>query len=179
MTILRILCAWDEDGAILRQPAQRVVTFDENLHALLDNMLETMRDAPGVGLAAPQVGIGKRITVVEYPDDDEEPESTLRVYELINPEIIKQRGKEMGEEGCLSLPGLAADVERADFVLVRAQDRHGKEIRIKAFDWLARIFQHEIDHLLGTLMTDRATQIYRLRKNDEGELEAIPMEEGM
>ncbi len=177
MTILRILSAWDEDGAVLRQPAQRVVTFDATLHTLLDNMLETMRDAPGVGLAAPQVGISKRITVVEYPDDDEDPENTLRVYELINPEIIKQRGKEMGEEGCLSLPGLVADVERADFVLVRAQDRHGKEIRIKAFDWLARIFQHEIDHLHGTLMTDRAVQVYRLRKNEEGEMEAIPVEE--
>ncbi len=177
MTILRIVSAWDEDGAILRQPGQRVVTFDATLHTLLDNMLETMREAPGVGLAAPQVGIGKRITVVEYPDDEDDPENTLRVYELINPEIIKQRGKEMGEEGCLSLPGLVADVERADFVLVRAQDRHGKEIRIKAFDWLARIFQHEIDHLHGTLMTDRAVQVYRLRKNEEGEMEAIPVEE--
>jgi peptide deformylase len=139
-------------------------------------MLETMRDAPGVGLAAPQVGIGKRITVIEFPEDADDPENTLRLYELINPEIIKKRGKVMGEEGCLSLPGLAADVERAEFVLVRAQDRHGKEIRIKAYDWLARIFQHEIDHLHGTLMTDRATQIYRLRKNEEGEMEAVPVE---
>ncbi len=176
MTILRIVTLWDDDGAVLHQPGQRVRTFDSDLHELLDNMVETMRDAPGVGLAAPQVGLSKRITVVEYPEDEEDPENTLRVYELINPEIIKQRGKVMGEEGCLSLPGLAADVERAEFVLVRAQDRHGQEIRIKAFDWLARIFQHEIDHLQGTLMTDRATQVYHLRKNDEGEMEAIPVE---
>ena len=179
MTILRIVSAWDEDGAVLRQPAQRVVTFDATLHTLLDNMLETMRHAPGVGLAAPQVGISKRITVVEYPDDEEDPENTLRVYELINPEMLKQRGKEMGEEGCLSLPGLAADVERADFVLVRAQDRHGAETRIKAYDWLARIFQHEIDHLHGVLMTDRAAQVYRLRKNEAGEVEAVPVEEAV
>lgn len=176
MAILRIVTPWDDDGAVLKQPAQRVRVFDEDLHELLDDMIETMRDAPGVGLAAPQVGIGKRITVIEYPEDEDDPENTLRVYELINPEIIKKRGKVMGEEGCLSLPGLAADVERADFVLVRAQDRHGKEVRIKAYDWLARIFQHEIDHLYGTLMTDRASQLYRLRKNEDGEMEAVPVE---
>ena len=102
MTILRILSAWDEDGPVLRQPAQRVVTFDATLHTLLDNMLETMRDAPGVGLAAPQVGISKRITVVEYPDDDEDPENTLRVYELINPEIIKHKGSKRSLYGHLS-----------------------------------------------------------------------------
>lgn len=176
MTILRIVTPWDDDGAVLKEAAQRVRAFDADLHTLLDDMLETMRDAPGVGLAAPQVGISKRITVVEYPEDEDDPENTLRVYELINPEIIKRRGKAMGEEGCLSLPGLAADVERSDFVLVRAQDRHGQEIRIKAYDWLARIFQHEIDHLHGTLMTERATHLYRLRKNEEGEVEYVPLE---
>ncbi len=139
-------------------------------------MLETMHAAPGVGLAAPQVGVSRRVTVIEYPEDDEDPESPTRVYELVNPEIIKRKGEEIAQEGCLSIPGIAADVERATYILVRAQDRNGSEIRIKAYDWLARIFQHEIDHLLGVLMTDKAEQIYRLRENEEGLFEAIPLE---
>ena len=80
-------------------------------------------------------------------------------------------------EGCLSIPGLAADVDRATFVLVKAQDRQGKEVRIKAYDWLARVFLHEIDHLHGVLMTDKATQVYKLVKNSEGDVEAVPLEQ--
>ncbi len=179
MTVLRIVAAGDTDDAVLYQPAVRVREFGPELHSLLDDMVETMRVAPGVGLAAPQVGIGRRIVVIEYPTDEERPEETLSVYELINPEIIKSKGSEMGQEGCLSLPGLAADVERASYVLVRAQDRHGKEVRFKAYDWLARIFQHEIDHLHGVMMTDRASQLYRLQKNEEGEIEAIPIEQAL
>ena len=101
----------------------------------------------------------------------------MRVFELVNPEIIKTKGTEVGQEGCLSLPGLAADVERATQVIVRAQDRNGKEMRYKTFDWLARIFQHEIDHVYGVLMTDKALQLYRLQRNAEGDVEAIPIEE--
>ena len=179
MALLRIVNAGDQDDAVLYQTATRVREFGPELHRLLDNMVETMRAAPGVGLAAPQVGIGQRIVVVEYPMDEEDPESTLQVFELINPEIIKTKGAEVAQEGCLSLPGLAADVDRATFVLVRAQDRQGKEVRYKAYDWLARIFQHEIDHLHGVLMTDKAQQVYRLRKNAEGELEAVPIEEAL
>ena len=176
MAILEIVTAGAPNDAVLRRRAERVREFNPALHRLLDNMLETMRDASGVGLAAPQVGISKRITVVEYPEDEDDPENTMRIYELINPEIIRAKGAEMGQEGCLSLPGLAADVERATYVLVRAQDREGKEFRIKAYGWLARIFQHEIDHLHGVLMTDRAEQVYRLRETDDGEIEAIPIE---
>ena len=117
--------------------------------------------------------------MVEYPDDEDDPENTLRVYELINPEIIKQKGAEEGQEGCLSIPGIAADVERSTYVLLKAQDRHGKEFRLKAYDWLARILQHEIDHLHGVLMTDKAAKLYRLVKNKDGEVEAIPLEEKM
>jgi peptide deformylase len=87
------------------------------------------------------------------------------------------KGLDVGQEGCLSIPGLAADVERPTFVLVKAQDRNGKEIRIKAYDWLARIFLHEIDHLHGVLMTDKATKLYKLVKNKEGEVEAVPLEQ--
>ena len=130
-------------------PAARVRSFGPELHKLLDDMVETMRVAPGVGLAAPQVGVNLRAAVIEYPEDEDDPDNTKRVYELINPEVIKSKGSDSGQEGCLSIPGLAADVDRATYVLLKAQDRHGKEIRIKAYDWLARIFLHEIDHLHG------------------------------
>jgi peptide deformylase len=179
MTELRIVKVGDADDRILTRPAARVRTFGPALHRLLDQMLATMREAPGVGLAGPQVGVDQRITVIEYPEDEERPEETMRTYELINPEILKTKGSENGQEGCLSLPGLAADVERATYVLVRAQDRHGKEFRLKAYDWLARILQHEIDHLQGVLMTDKAKQLYRLREKEDGTYEAIPIDEAV
>ena len=177
MSILNIVTISDVQNDVLFRPAARVRSFNPELHKLLDDMLETMRAAPGVGLAAPQVGINLRATVIEYPEDEDDPDNTKRVYELINPELIKSKGSDNGQEGCLSIPGLAADVDRATYVLIKAQDRHGKEIRIKAYDWLARIFLHEIDHLHGVLMTDKATQIYKLVNNKEGELEAVPLAE--
>ncbi len=177
MALLKIVKVGTPEEKILSQPTQRVRTFDPTLHKLLDDMVETMRDAQGVGLAAPQIGLRKRISVVEYPDDLENPEKTMRRYELINPKILKSKGKEIGQEGCLSIPGYAADVERPTFVTVRFQDRHGKEVRLKAYDWLARIIQHEIDHLDGKLMLEKAVQLYRLVENDDGELEAVPIEE--
>ena len=177
MTKLRILTVWEEDGEVLRQPAKRVRTFDTRLNQLLENMIETMREGQGVGLAAPQVGLDQRILVIEYPEDTERPEETMQRYEMINPEIVKAKGSEIAQEGCLSLPGLAADVERATYVLVKAQDRNGKEQRIKVYDWLARIFQHEIDHLSGVLMIDRAEQVYKVIEQEDGEVELVPMEE--
>jgi peptide deformylase len=139
-------------------------------------MIETMREGQGVGLAAPQVGLDQRIFVIEYPEDTERPEETMQRYEMINPEIVKAKGSEVGQEGCLSLPGLAADVDRATYVLVKAQDRNGKSQRIKAHDWLARIFQHEIDHLNGVLMIDRAEQVYKVVENEDGDAELVPVE---
>ncbi len=177
LNLLNIVKVGEAHDQILTKPATRVREFGPTLHKLLDDMLATVREAPGVGLAAPQVGIDLRATVIEYPDDEENPETTMRVYELLNPEIIKAKGSEVGQEGCLSIPGIAADVDRATFVLVRAQDRYGKEFRIKVYDWLARIFQHEIDHLQGVLMTDKATQLYRLRQLPDGTYEAVPIEE--
>jgi peptide deformylase len=177
MALLEIVTVGDANDEVLFKPASRVRDFGPALHKLLDDMLETMRVAPGVGLAAPQVGIGLRVAVVEYPEDEEDPDNTRRVYEIINPEVVKHKGSESGQEGCLSIPGLAADVDRPTYVLLKAQDRSGKEIRIKAYDWLARIFLHEIDHLHGVLMTDKATQIYKLVKNSEGELETVPLEQ--
>jgi peptide deformylase len=179
MATLPIVTAGDPGDEVLHKPAARVRDFGPALHQLLDDMAATMREAPGVGLAAPQVGVAQRVAVVEYPEDDEKEDSPLRLYELVNPEIIKSKGEEAAQEGCLSLPGLAADVKRATHVIVRAQDRHGNEVRIKAYNWLARIFQHEIDHLQGVLMTDRAEQVFRLVKQPNGEIEAIPVEQAL
>lgn len=177
MPKLRILTIWDEDGERLRRPARRVRTFDRRLHQLLENMVETMRSGKGVGLAAPQVGLNQRIFVIEFPEDEERPEETMRRYELINPELVKAKGSEIAHEACLSLPGLAAEVDRATYVLVKAQDRHGKTLRIKAYDWLARIFQHEIDHLGGVLMIDVAEQVYKVVEVENGEPELVPVTE--
>lgn len=177
MSDLRIVFAGDRDDSVLHQPAARVREFGPGLHRLLDQMVETLRSASGVGLAAPQIGLSQRIAVIEYPDDEERPEETKRIYELINPEIIKAKGSEVAQEGCLSIPGLAADVDRATQLIVRAQDRNGNEVRYKVYDWLARIFQHEIDHLHGVMMTDRASQVYKLVKNADGEIEAVPIGE--
>lgn len=177
MAVLEIVRIGEPNSGILYRPVTRVRDFGPKLHTLLDNMLETIHTVPGVGIAAPQVGVDLRATVIEYPDDEEYPENTMRVYELINPEIIKAKGNELGQEGCLSIPGLAVDVERATYILIRAQDRHGKEFRLKAFDWLARIIQHEIDHLHGVLMTDNAQQLYRVIQLEDGTAEAEPIEE--
>lgn len=176
MAILRIVKTGDTDEEILYRPAARVRDFGPRLHRLLDDMLETVRDAPGVGIAGPQVGADLRVTVIECPEDPDKPDENVLLYELINPEVIKTKGSEEGQEGCLSLPGLMADVDRATYVLVRAQDRHGKEFRLKAYDWLARVIQHEIDHLQGVMMTDRAKQLYRLHQLEDGSVEAIPIE---
>lgn len=177
MALLDIVPVGRPESKILYQSATRVRNFGPDLHALLDNMLETMREAPGVGLAAPQVGVDLRASVIEYPDDEDDLENSMRVYELINPEIIRAKGAEVGQEGCLSIPGLLADVDRATYILIRAQDRYGKEFRLKAYDWLARVIQHEVDHLHGIIMTDKAEQLYKVVENEEGEYEAVPIEE--
>ena len=181
MAVLSLIKVGDRNDAILYKPVTRVRDFGPKLHKLLDDMLETMRAAPGTGLAAPQVGVELRALVIDCPEDPEKPDENVQTYELINPEILKAKGKEEEQEGCLSLPGLVADVDRATQVLVRAQDRHGREFRLKAYDWLARIVQHEIDHLQGVLMTDRCSQLYKVvekGKNEKGEMEyeAIPIE---
>lgn len=176
MPALDIVRIGDKNDAILRQPTQRVKTFGPQLHKLLDDMVTTMRSAEGVGLAAPQIGISQRITVVEYPDDEDDPENTMQRYELINPKILKSKGYDTANEGCLSIPGLSAEVARATQITIRAQDRNGQEFRLKAFDWLARILQHEIDHLEGTTMLDHAEQVFKVQENEEGEVELIPIE---
>ena len=150
---------------VLRRKAHAVETFDKNLKTLIDDMVETMRDAPGVGLAAPQIGLSDRLIVVEYyehDEDEENEEAPKKVWAVLNPEIVKaSEEKMMGVEGCLSIPGLVGEVERHAAIQVKGLNKHGKPIKIKAEGWLARIFQHEIDHLNGVLFPDRATRVWR------------------
>jgi peptide deformylase len=152
----------------LRKKATKVRSVTPSVQTLADDMVETMRAAPGVGLAAPQVDASQRVIVVEYADGNEEmdvEETPPKLFIVINPEITRRsRETLMGTEGCLSLPGLMGDVERHEWVTVKGLDRHGKSFKKKARGWLARIFQHEIDHLDGILFIDRATEIYRVEE---------------
>ena len=156
---------------MLRRKAPPVVTFDDNLHRLIDDMVETMREAPGVGLAANQVNLLQRVLVVEYGEaDDENMENKppKKLYTLVNPEISRASVEtEVASEGCLSIPGLVGDVERSTSVTLKAQTKRGQPVKIKAEGWLARIFQHEIDHLNGVLFIDRAEKVYQLQEEDE------------
>ncbi len=149
---------------VLRKKARKVSEFNTDLQKLVDDMVETMHKAPGVGLAAPQVGVSLRVIVVEYGDNREEG-TPPKLYTVINPEISRG-SQEMvsGTEGCLSVPGFAGEVERMESITVKGQNRFGQPMRIKAKDWLARIFQHEIDHLDGILFTDRAKNVYRVEE---------------
>jgi peptide deformylase len=157
---------------ILRRKAHKVTTFDRDLQTLIDDMIETMRVAPGVGLAAPQVDVSLRVIVVEYGDEDEEHPSPKKLYALVNPEISSHSAETVtGVEGCLSIPNLEGEVERYEKVVVKALDRHGHAVKIRADGWLARIFQHEIDHLDGVLYTDRATRVWMPAEQTE---EAVP-----
>ncbi len=147
---------------ILRRKARKVTDFGPELQTLIDDMVETMREAPGVGLAAPQIDIPSRVIVVEYGSDEDE-EVPPKLYAVVNPEITRfAKESEIGTEGCLSIPGIVGDVDRSLSVTVKGLNRHGKPMRIKAHGWLARIFQHEVDHLDGVLFTDRAEKVWKL-----------------
>ena len=160
---------------VLRRKARPVSKFDSDLQALIDDMIETMRDAPGVGLAAPQVGIGERLIVIEYAeppeDEDEQEERKPRLFVLANPEIVKtSEEKVLGVEGCLSIPGLVGEVERYAMVQVKGLNRRGQPMKVKAEGWLARIFQHEIDHVNGVVFPDRATRVWKPEPDEEQDL---------
>ncbi len=149
------------NNPILRQKAKKVHRFDPSLLKLVDDMFETMHNANGVGLAAPQIGMSIRVFVAEYED---------RKVAVFNPEIVKAEGEALGTEGCLSIPGYVGDnIRRATKILVKGQDVHGKSIRINAEGWFARILQHEIDHLDGILFTDRLDRPEDLRELPPGE----------
>ena len=152
---------------VLRKKARNVNGFGKELQSLIDDMIETMRAAPGVGLAAPQVDVSLRVIVVEYaePVDEGETPEPAKLYAVVNPEIVRQSDQLVtGTEGCLSIPGLVGDVERPEAVTVRGLNRHGSTMRIKADGWLARIFQHEIDHLNGVLFTDLTENVWILEE---------------
>jgi peptide deformylase len=143
---------------VLRQRAIKITHFDQALSNLADDMVETMHEASGVGLAAPQIGVSRQIIVVEMPQDDDYPHPGER-WVLCNPEIVKaNRETEVGQEGCLSVAGYIGMVERPTEVLIRGQDIRGRKVRLKAEGYIARVFQHEIDHLHGTLYVDKAVE---------------------
>ena len=142
---------------VLETPATTVTEFDDELRKLVDDMFETMYEAHGVGLAAPQIGVSKRLTVIDV-SFKEDPEGKIV---LINPEIISQEGKQTGSEGCLSLPEFRADVTRAMKCRVRAKDASGKTIEVSGEELLARALQHEIDHLNGKLFISRISALKR------------------
>ena len=150
MVIRHILTA---EEPILRERAKKVTQFDASLHRLLDDMRETMRDAPGIGLAANQVGVGLRVAVIELED---------KVTELVNPQIVRSSGEIIDWEGCLSIPGFLAEVARHAKVTVKAKDRYGKEFRVKGEELFARALQHEIDHLNGVLYIDHLESLEEL-----------------
>jgi len=160
---------------VLKRKAHTVSKFDKNLHTLLEDMVETMREAPGVGLAAPQIGLSERVIVIEYferEEDEEVEDAPKKVWAMVNPEIVKASEETLvGVEGCLSIPGLVGEVERHAEVLVKGMNRHGKPMRVKAKGWLARIFQHEIDHLNGVLFTERAVRVWQPQQEAEQEQE--------
>lgn len=165
MAILEIVTT---PAPVLRRKARKITNFDKDLQAVIENMVETMRKAPGVGLAAPQVNISERLIVVEYGENEEEDEDApKKLYVLVNPEIVDKSSEMVeGIEACLSIPMLAGEVERHSQILIKGQNRHGKPVKLKAKGWLARIFQHEIDHLDGILFTDRASRIWRPREDE-------------
>ena len=141
----------------LRTRAEPVETVDDELRRLVDDMLETMYAAPGIGLAATQVDVHKRVLVLDISDTKDEPHC------FINPEILERNGVTFGEEGCLSVPGITDSVERAEQIRVRALDRSGESFEMDAEGLLAICIQHEIDHLDGTLFVDYLSPLKRQR----------------
>ena len=164
---------------VLHEPSRHVRRVDESVRELIDDMLETMREANGIGLAAVQIGVPERVVVIEVPvavEDDEErqePRETER-YVLINPEVVEASDElEEGIEGCLSIPGWVGEVERHRRVIVEAVDQRGRDVRLEAEGLLARVLQHEIDHCEGVLFIDRIEDPERIWPVEEGREEEI------
>lgn len=161
---------------VLHQKAKKVKRVDGSTLKLVDDMFESMRAAHGLGLAAPQIGIGLRVFVIEMPEDKDEPHAGEQIV-LINPEIIKSEGEQIGEEGCLSIPGYVGIVRRAMKVTAKGLNRKGREVRVKGEGLLARALQHELDHLDGVLYTDRLENPQDLMRVDENG-DRIPVFQG-
>ena len=148
MAVLPVVVVADNDP-VLTTKARRVPRVDEQVRRLMDDMLETMQANDGVGLAAPQVGVPLRVVVLKVEG---------QVFQLANPELVRCEGEQVGYEACLSVPNLIGEVARCQRVVARGTNRHGKEVRIKGDDLLARAIQHEIDHLDGILFTSRVRE---------------------
>ena len=147
---------------VLRNKARKVTRFDESIRRLVKDMIETMRDAPGVGLAAPQIGVPLQVTVIEAEKD--------QIHVLVNPEILKLDGEYEPDEGCLSVPGYWGKVKRAERVTVKAKDANGRDVRITMADGLlGQALQHEIDHLQGMLYVDRLDSLDELQRTGRSE----------
>lgn len=144
---------------VLREKAKKVPRVDTSIQKLLDDLAETMLDAPGAGLAANQIGVLLRVCVVKGDEN--------QIWGLVNPVIVKSAGSQVGYEGCLSKPGWVGEVERYEAVVVKGLNRHGKQVRIKSTGFTARAFQHELDHLDGVLFTDRLTSLDTLRRVED------------
>lgn len=155
MATRRILTA---DEPILRERTRHVTDFDASLHRLLDDLVTTMRDAPGIGLAANQVGVPLQVAVIEIEG---------KVTELVNPKIVRRSGNTVDWEGCLSIPGFVAEVGRSEKVTIKARDRHGKEFRVKGTELFGRALQHEFDHLNGVLYIDYLESLEELVRVSE------------
>ncbi len=162
---VRAICRLPGD-LVLRQKARRVTVIDSSIQRLIDDMVETMQQASGVGLAAPQIGVPLRVVVIQLPD--EEPVA------LVNPEIVKRSGEREIVEGCLSVPGYAGDIKRSLSVTVKGRDRQGKPVRIRATGLMAQALEHELDHLNGVLFIDHIESSDKLHK-----VEAETQTEGM
>jgi peptide deformylase len=144
---------------VLREKAKKVARVDTSIQRLIDDLAETMLDAPGAGLAANQIGVLLRVCVVKGDDN--------QIWGLVNPEIVKTDGVQVGFEGCLSYPGWVGEVARHEMVVVKGRNRRGKEVRIKSTGFTARAFQHELDHLDGILFIDRLTGLDTLRRIED------------
>ena len=155
MALRKILTEGDETLAKKSRPVSEVT---DRIRSILDDMVETMHDANGVGLAAPQVGVLRRMFVVQVDED--------HLYELINPEIVESDGDQYGEEGCLSVPGYVGNVHRPEHVKIRGIDRNGNPVEYEGDGLLARAFMHEYDHLDGILYTEKADNVH-IPKEDE------------
>jgi peptide deformylase len=171
---------------VLRNRPKKVRDFGSSLQDLIEDMVQTMHDAPGVGLAAPQVGVSLRVAVIELPEeqDEEEQDKTEdkdpyrgKLIVICNPEVVKTWGAEEQEEGCLSVPQYVGEVTRATRVVVKAQDRRGKPIRLRAEGLMARVLQHEIDHLNGMLFVDRVESLEKLYRIEPSEEDGLDEEE--
>jgi len=148
---------------VLRAIAEPVEKIDQEVLTLLDDMADTMYEANGIGLAAPQVGVSKRIVLVDYGDE------YGGLIELINPEIVEKSGSVVDVEGCLSIPGIRGHVERFDKLTVHFLNRKGQKIEMKPEGYFARVFQHEIDHLNGILYTDIAVDTFEIDESEQVE----------